>query len=225
MYIPKLFHESSWPEIRRVIVENSFATVVSCNVGVPTATHVPLRLVESVDGTAKLQGHMSRANQHWRLFEHEGLENEGLQNEQRALVIFMGADAYVSPRWYDHVNVPTWNYIAVHVYGKPRLVTDAGEMRELMKGLVDRYEGNIEGDTTADKRYTLEGLPPDFLASQMKGIVGFEISVDDVQASFKLSQNRDQKNYENVIAELRKSDDQQAQRVAGVMSNRRCPRP
>jgi transcriptional regulator len=102
-------------------------------------------------------------------------------------------------------------------------------MHALMKGLVDRYEGHTEGDTATvkatDKRYTLEGLPADFLESQMKGIVGFEILVDEVQASFKLSQNRDQKNYENVIAELRKSDDQKAQRVAEVMSNRRCPRP
>jgi len=226
MYIPRLFHESSWPEIKRVIEENSFATVVSCDAGVPSATHVPLRLIESVDGTAKLQGHMSRANQHWRLFEYErheseNLQSKGLQNERRTLVIFTGPDSYVSPRWYDHVNVPTWNYIAVHVYGKPRLVTDAAEMHELMKGLVDRYEGQTEGD----KRYTVEGLPADFLESQMKGIVGFEISVEEVQASFKLSQNRDQKNYENVIAELRKSDEQKAQKVAEIMSTRRRPRP
>ena len=207
-------------------MENSFATVVSCDAGVPSATHVPLRLIESVDGTAKLQGHMSRANQHWRLFEYErhepeNLQSKELQNERRTLVIFTGPDSYVSPRWYDHVNVPTWNYIAVHVYGKPRLVTDAAEMHELMKGLVDRYEGQTEGD----KRYTVEGLPADFLESQMKGIVGFEISVEEVQASFKLSQNRDQKNYENVIAELRKSDEQKAQKVAEIMSTRRRPRP
>jgi transcriptional regulator len=211
MYIPKLFHESSWPKIRQVIEANSFATVVSCNAGLPTATHVPLRLVESASGTATLQGHMSRANPHWRLFEREG----------QSLVIFAGADAYVSPRWYDHVNVPTWNYIAVHVYGKPRLVTAAEEMHELMKGLVDRYEGH----TDIDSRYTVEGLPEDFLKSQMKGIVGFEISIDEVQASFKLSQNRDDKNYENVITELHKSDDQKAQDVAQIMSKRRCPKP
>jgi transcriptional regulator len=210
MYVPRLFHEDNWPEIKKVIEENSFATVVSCNADRPTATHVPLRLVESASRTAKLQGHMSRANPHWRLFEHES----------QALVIFAGAHAYVSPRWYDHVNVPTWNYIAVHVYGKPRLVTAAGEMHELMKGLVDLYEG----DTETDSRYTVEGLPKEFLESQIKGIVGFEISIDEVQASFKLSQNRDQKNYENVITELRKSDDQNAQNVAKVMSERRCPR-
>jgi transcriptional regulator len=221
MYIPKLFHETNWPEIRRVIQENSFGTVISCNAGVPVATHVPLRLVESADGTARLQGHMSKANQQWRLFEPDGAGQAG-----RALAIFMGGDAYVSPRWYDHVNVPTWNYMAVHVYGKPRLVSDPGEMHELMKGLVDRYEGLPEESadgTTAKGRYTIEGLPPDFLAGQMKGIVGFEILVDEIQASFKLSQNRDQKNHENVIAELRESDDQKAHKVADAMANRRCP--
>ena len=219
MYIPRLFHETSWPEIRRVIQENSFGTVISCNAGVPVATHVPLRLVESADGTAKLQGHMSKANQHWRLFEPDAAAQAG-----RALAIFMGGDAYVSPRWYDHINVPTWNYMAVHVYGKPRIVSDPGEMLELMKGLVDRYEGQPEESadgTTAKSRYTIEGLPPDFLAGQMKGIVGFEILVDEIQASFKLSQNRDQKNHENVMAELRKSEDQKAHKVADAMANHR----
>ena len=215
MYIPKLFHEDNWPAIRQVIEENSFATIVTCNAGLPTATHAPLRLVEAADGTAKLQGHMSRANPHWRLFEAEG----------RSLVIFAGPNSYVSPRWYDHVNVPTWNYIAIHVYGKPRLVTYSEEMRELMKGLVDRYEGTGQaGHAETGSRYTLEGLPPDFIESQMKGIVGFEILIDEIQASFKLSQNRDQKNYENVIVELRKSDDQNARNVAEVMSNRRRPK-
>jgi len=115
--------------------------------------------------------------------------------------------------------VPTWNYLAVHVYGRPRLVTDPDEAHELIKGLVDRYEGSIE----EDRRYTVDGLPADFLESQMRGIVAFEILVDEIQASFKLSQNRDQKNYENVIAELRKSDNQKSQNVAEIMSNRRCP--
>jgi len=210
VYIPKLFHEGQWPEIKLVIEKNPLATVVTCNAGIPTATHVPLLLIESPSGRSKLQGHVSRANPHWKLFE----------NEQPTLVIFSGANAYVSASWYDHVNVPTWNYIAVHVYGKSRLVTDAAEMHELLKGLVDHFEAGIE----AGSRYTVEGLPPEFLESQIKGIVGFEISVDDVQASFKLSQNRDQKNYENVIAELRKSEDQKAQDAAQIMSIRRCPR-
>jgi len=211
VYIPKRFHEDNWPRIRQVIEDNSFATMVSCNEGIPTATHLPLHLVESTDGAAKLQGHMAKANQHWQLFGDKG----------RSLAIFTGPHSYVSPRWYDHVNVPTWNYVAVHVYGKVRLVTTAEGMRELMKGLVDRYEG----DSGADRKYTLERLPKDFLESQMRGIVGFEMFVDEIQASFKLSQNRDEKNYENVIAELSKSDDQQSQAVAQLMANRRCLKP
>jgi transcriptional regulator len=207
MYIPKLFDEKSWPEIKQVIEQNSFATIVSSDAGVPVATHAPLCLVESPDRGPALQGHFAKANPHWRL----------LEQDQKSLVIFSGPNAYVSPRWYDHVNVPTWNYIAVHVYGKPRLVTAPEEMRELLKRLVDRYEGQAD----AASRYAVERLPEDFLESQMKGIVGFEISVDEVQASFKLSQNRDQKNHDNVVAELRKSEDQKAQNVAQIMANRR----
>jgi transcriptional regulator len=206
MYVPKHFQENDWLEIRKVIEANSFATIVSCNDGVPTATHVPLRLLE-VDGQAKLQGHVSRANPHWRL----------LEAGERTLAIFAGPHSYVSPRWYDHVNVPTWNYIAVHVYGKARLVTDADEARLVMKDLVDQYEGATE----AASRYSLESLPDAYRESQMKGIVAFEISVDEVQASFKLSQNRNAGDYDNVIAQLNKSPDQNAQAVADVMGCRR----
>jgi transcriptional regulator len=207
MYIPKLFHETRWPEIKRVIEENGFATVISCDSGTPVATHAPLRLIESADGATKLQGHVSIANPQWRLFEQAG----------RTLAIFTGPHSYISPRWYDHVNVPTWNYIAVHAYGKPRVVSDPAEVREMLQGLVNQYEGSYQGEN----RYTIEGLPPDFLAGQMKGIVGFEIAVDDIQASFKLSQNRNETSYENVVGELSKSHDAQVRKVAEIMSKRR----
>ena len=206
MYIPKHFQENSWPEIRKVIDDHSFATVISCNAGVPVATHAPVRLIELASGKFMVQGHLARGNPQWRI----------LENEAKTLVIFSGPHSYISPRWYKQVNVPTWNYIAVHVYGKPRLVTDADELRELLKGLVNRYEGHVE----AERRYTIEGLPPNYLEAQMRGIVGFEISVDEVQASFKLSQNRTQEDHDNVIIELRKSDDPDAQRIAQAMS---CP--
>ncbi|MFZ0803695.1 MAG: FMN-binding negative transcriptional regulator [Terriglobales bacterium] len=207
MYVPKPFQEKDWQEIKRVIDQNSFATVVSCSAGIPVATHVPLRLVESGAEKWSLQGHVSRANQHWHLFERN----------ERSLAIFAGPQAYVSPRWYDHVNVPTWNYVAVHVYGKTKVVQDPAELRTLMEGLVDRYEGHVE----APERYTIEKLPPDYLESQMNGIVGFEIAVEEVQASFKLSQNRDEKNYSNVIRELSKSEDQATRGVAQEMLCRR----
>ena len=207
MYIPKLFHETRWSEIKRVIEENGFATVITCDAGTPVATHAPLHLIELTDGTTKLQGHISIANPQWRLFEQAG----------RTLAIFTGPHSYISPRWYDHVNVPTWNYIAVHVYGKPRVIRDPAEVQEMLEGLVNQYEGSYRGEN----QYTVEGLPSDFLAGQIKGIVCFEIAVDDIQASFKLSQNRNEVSYENVVAELRKSEDTQARKVAEIMAERR----
>jgi len=204
MYVPKHFQENSWPEIRKVIDDHGFATVISCNAGVPVATHAPVRLIEPAPEKFVLQGHLARANPQWRVME----------NEAKTLVIFAGPHSYVSPRWYKQVNVPTWNYLAVHVYGKPKLVTDDEQLRELLRGLVNRYEGHVE----AERRYTIEGLPPKYLETQMRGIVGFEISVDEVQASFKLSQNRTVEDHDNVIIELRKSDDQNAQRIAQAMS-------
>ncbi len=206
MYVPKLFQEKDWQEIRRVIEQNSFAMIITCNDGEPVATHIPLSLVSTGADRWSLQGHMSRANPQWRLFERE----------ERSLAIFSGPHAYVSPRWYDHVNVPTWNYVAVHVYGRARAVQDTDELYALLKGLVDRYEGQIEEPA----RYAVEKLPKDFLRTQMNGIVGFELVIDEVQASFKLSQNRDEKNHLNVMSELRKSDDQDAHRVAELMCRR-----
>lgn len=207
MYVPKHFQENDWSEIRKVIDENSLATVISCDGALPVATHVPLRLVEASVGKFKLQGHMARSNSHWRQ----------LEQEKKTLAIFTGADSYISPRWYESTNVPTWNYLAVHVYGKPRLVTDGNELQQLLKGLVDRYEGHVP----EAERYMIEALPADYLGSQMRAIVGFEISVDEVQVSFKLSQNRNERDHENVMLELRKGDDPAAHGIACAMASQR----
>src|SRR5208283_2703618 len=145
-----------------------------------------------------------------------------LELGNKTLVIFIGPDSYISPRWYESTNVPTWNYLSVHIYGKSRLVQDAGELHQLMKGLVDRYEGNVEeANRDGAQRYTMEGLPADYLDSQMRGIVGFEITVDEVQCSFKLSQNRNQRDHENVIVELNKTGNADAQAIACAMAAQR----
>jgi transcriptional regulator len=207
MYVPKHFQESEWLEIRKVIEENSLATVVSCEAGVPVATHVPLRLVELAAGKFVLQGHFARNNPHWRV----------LESGEKTLVIFTGADSYISPRWYESTNVPTWNYMSVHIYGKPRLVWDAGELHQMMKGLVDRYEGNVD----EAQRYRMENLPAVYRENQLRAIVGFEISVDEVQCSFKLSQNRNERDHENVIEELKKTGNTDARAIASAMRAQR----
>jgi transcriptional regulator len=207
MYIPKLYQVTDEAAIKQFIQQNSFATIISCDQQTPVATHLPLELVQNANGEKFLNGHMARANKHWQTFN----------SANDALAIFSGPHAYVSARWYNHVNVPTWNYMVVHVYGKPRLVTDHDELYAMLKQLVDRYEANA----VADKPYKLETLPPDYVEKEMRGIVGFQIKINRIEAKFKLSQNRQQQDYDSVIAELQKSDDGNALAVAQVMAENR----
>lgn len=207
MYIPKYYRVTEEVMINQFIRQNSFATLVSCDQQLPVATHLPLELVQNESGEKFLNGHVARANKQWRTFE----------TNDEVLAIFAGPHTYVSARWYDHVNVPTWNYMVAHVYGKPRLVTDRDELYAMLKQLVDRYEAGA----VTENAYKLENLSKDFVEKEMKGVVGFQIKINRVEAKFKLSQNRRQPDYDNVIAELQKSDDADAQEVAKAMSQNR----
>ncbi len=207
MYLPKLYQVTDEAVISEFIQQHSFATLVSCDQQTPVATHLPLEFVQNANGEKFLNGHMARANKQWRTFE----------NANDVLAIFSGPHAYVSARWYNQVNVPTWNYMVVHVYGKPRLVSDHDELYAMLKQLVDKYETN----TVADKPYKLETLPPEYVKKEMRGIVGFEIKIERFEAKFKLSQNRQQQDYDNVIAALQKSADRNALAVAQAMTENR----
>jgi len=207
MYIPKLYEVTDDATITQFIQQNSFAILVSCDQQTPVATHLPLEFVQTASGEKFLHGHMARANKHWQTFN----------SANDVLAIFSGPHIYVSARWYDHVNVPTWNYMVVHVYGKPHLVTDHDELYTMLKQLVDRYEANA----VTDKPYKLETLPQDYVEKEMRGIVGFQIKINRIEAKFKLSQNRQQQDYDNVIAELQKSDDGNALAVAQAMAENR----
>jgi len=207
MYLPKLYRETDEAKINQFIRQNSFAALISCDQQLPIATHLPLELVEGENGERYLHGHMARANKHWQTFN----------SANEVLAIFSGPHAYVSARWYNQVNVPTWNYMVAHVYGKPRLVTEHDELYAMLKQLVDRYEASA----VTDKPYKLETLPQDYVEKEMRGIVGFEIKINRIEAKFKLSQNRRQPDYDNVIAELRKSEDGDAQKIAEAMTQNR----
>ena len=207
MYIPKLYQVTDETVISKFIQQNSFATLVSCEQQTPVATHLPLELVQNANGEKFLNGHIARANKHWQTFN----------SANDVLAIFSGPHTYVSARWYNHLNVPTWNYMVVHAYGKPRLITDHNELYAMLEQLVDKYETNA----VTDKPYKLETLPPEYVKREMRGIVGFEIKIERFEAKFKLSQNRQQRDYDNVIAELQKSDDSNALAVAQAMAENR----
>ncbi len=161
---------------------------------------MPVEVLEEGDGLA-IYGHMSRANPQWKTF-----------GTQEALLIFQGPHAYISARWYNHVNVPTWNYTIVHVYGTLREV-QGEELHSLLSRLVKKHE--------PDSAYRLETLPQDFVEKEIKGVVGFAMHVTEIEAAWKLSQNRNDEDHANVIRELERRDDAYSQQIAESMRRQR----
>lgn len=202
MYISKLYREEDREKILEFLKQNEFATLVTYDGEKPTASHLLMEVVE--DGERLfVNGHMSRANPLWKTFE----------KNPEVLVIFQGPHTYISPTWYNHVNVPTWNYQAVHVYGSPRIVTDHAEAYNLLSKLIKRHE--------AENQYKLETLPQDFVAKEMKGIVAFQIEATRIEANYKLSQNRNDEDYHNIVSRLEERDDEMSHGVAEAMKEKR----
>jgi len=202
MYIPRRYVEKDMDTIHAFIKENSFAILISVKDGLPVGTHIPLQLGKDAAGGDVLMGHISRGNE----------QKHTLVDGARVLAIFAGPHAYISPRWYTEMNVPTWNYISVHVYGKVRIV-EGDELREALARLMDTYERHMP------RPVTMEEIPEKKLNDDLRGIVGFEISIDEVQAAYKLSQNRDPQSYHQVVGELDKGDEA-ARKVAEEMKKR-----
>ncbi|HRQ25340.1 MAG TPA: FMN-binding negative transcriptional regulator [Anaerolineales bacterium] len=201
MHIPKLYREEDRTKIIEFLKGNGFPALVSHDGENLVATHLPTEVIEHEDGSLRIWGHMSRANPQWRMF-----------GDQEVLLIFQGAHTYISPRWYNHVNVPTWNYMMVHVYGRVRMV-EGEELYDLLGNLVKKHE--------ADTGYSLEGLPADFVEKEMRGVAGFELDVTRIEAAYKLSQNRDDESYANIVDELKKRGDDNSSAVAEEMKSRR----
>jgi len=147
MYIPKLFRQEDSEKILEFLKQNNFPALVTYDGEKLVATHLPVEVIRGEDDALTILGHMSHANPQWRNF-----------GEQEILLIFQGAHTYISPRWYDHVNVPTWNYMIAHVYGKVRIV-EGDELYSLLSSLVQKHE--------VQTPYSLEGLPQDFVQKEI----------------------------------------------------------
>lgn len=190
MYIPRRYEEKDKEKIHAFIRENSFGILVSVQDGTPAGTHIPLLLEKDADGRDVLMGHISKGNE----------QKYALTDGAKVLVIFAGPHAYISPRWYTQMNVPTWNYIAVHVYGTVKIV-EGDELHGALRRLMDHYEHPLPHPVTVGE------IPEKTYQENFRGIVGFKIVIDEMQAAYKLSQNRDEKSYHNVVTELEKGDD------------------
>lgn len=203
MYIPDLFKNENQEDILRFLHENGFAVLINQTEGKLWGTHTPLFIESSFEDNVVLGGHISKDNPQAVNF------NDG----DEVLAIFNGPHAYISSSWYDHENVPTWNYIAVHVYGKLRLLNYEETIASL-KVLVDKYEKNQENPVK------IEELSKKTMM-QARGVLAFEIAVTEIQAMKKMSQNRDDKNYKNIVDQLEKSDKTDDHVVAAEMRKNR----
>lgn len=187
MYVPTHFREDRLEVLHAIIEENSFATLVSNSPTGIVATHIPFLLRRSEGPFGTLRGHVARANQHWTHLE-----------SGEAVVIFLGSHSYVSPSWYASTDrVPTWNYVAVHAYGTPRLIEDDSVLRELVEDTVTRYEGELE------RPWEMSSIDPSKIPGLLRGIVGFEIPIQRIEGKRKLGQNRSRPDREGMVAGLR----------------------
>ena len=203
MYVSHFYREEDLKRVADFVREHDFATLVLSQDGVPVASHLLMDFETSPDGTWLVSGHMARANKLWRAFD----------SAKEVLLIFGGPNTYISPTWYNHLNVPTWNYIAVHLYGAPRVIDGGPELEDILSRLIKRYE--------TQSNYRMETLPADFREKEMRGTVGFQVKVTRVEANFKLSQNRSDEDHANVIQQLEVRGDEHSLAIANEMKKNR----
>jgi transcriptional regulator len=197
MYIPKYFANTDQADIVAFMQQYSFGTIITAKDDLPFATHIPF-IVEQRDGEVYLLSHFAKANP-----QANDLDNT-------ALVIFTEPHAYISPKHYEkEQSVPTWNYIAVHAYGKPAIIADTQGQLALMEKSIRFY------DTAYLAQWN--GLPDEFKLKMLNGIVAFEIKVTDLQAKNKLSQNRSATERDNIVKAFENSDDNNEAVIAQYM--------
>lgn len=201
MYVPPIFRPQSEKDVLDFLKTNSFGILVSLHNNRPVATHIPMLFrVSEKEKCSYLEGHISRGNEQQLQFT---------ENEQ-VLAIFQGSHSYISSSWYEDINVPTWNYSAVHIYGKVKRI-EGEELYQSLKALSDTYEKGRE------HRFHLEDMPEKMLKKDMRGIVGFRVIVDKIEAASKMSQNRKDTDYKNIIKKLEEKGDEHSLGVANEM--------
>ncbi len=197
MYIPKVHKGLSNSAAIQFAQKYSFALLNSIIDDQIESCHLPLE-IEEKEGQLVITGHIARANK----------LSEAILGQNSATCIFSEPHAYVSSSWYNHVNVPTWNYIAVHMIGKLRKL-DGKELLRSLEKMVEHYE---EG---RKDRYRISDMSEDMLVAHLQGLTGFELEV--IEANYKLSQNRNDTDYKNVIKMLMDSDNNWEQEIAKEM--------
>lgn len=199
MYVPKHNQLEDRAALLAYMRAYSFAALATAGPAGLTATHLPF-VVEEEGGRITLLAHMAKANPQWRDFGAGG----------EALVIFMQPHAYVSPRLYDsRQNVPTWNYVAVHAYGRPVLIEERAAKIELQRKLIRQHD--------ASYLTQMAELPESYLDARLAAIVSFSLVATRIDARYKLSQDKNPVERERIARELEAGGDGVAAETARLM--------
>ncbi len=198
MYIPKINEATDSDEIVAFMKQFSFATIITAKDSLPVGTHLPF-IVTLRNESIVLTSHFAKANHQWKDIENHPV-----------LVIFSEPHAYISPTHYDkELNVPTWNYISVHAYGQGKVIEDKEQVLKILNITIDNYETSY--------RQKWDNFPDDYKTKMANGIVAFEITVTDLQAKKKLSQNKTEAERQRIIETLSGSDDTNEKLIADYM--------
>jgi transcriptional regulator len=205
VYNPAAFREENPETIRAVIERYPLATLVTVASSGLTASHLPMIYTPAEGEPGVLRGHLARANPQWQDLER-----------REALAIFSGPDHYISPAWYpskrEHGKVvPTWNYVVVHARGTVRFIEDPAWLLENVRALSDLHEKSHRTG------WRLADAPADFIANQLRSIVGVELTVTSLEGKAKASQNRSAADREGVIEGLAQLPSTAASEMAEVV--------
>ncbi|GAB2665521.1 FMN-binding negative transcriptional regulator [Flavihumibacter cheonanensis] len=198
MYVPAAFRFEDVTDMISFMKQYSFATIITVKEGLPIATHLPFQIQEQKGGLV-LRSHFAANN-----------EQAGIIESTNSLVIFTEPHAYISPAQYDKLeSVPTWNYLAVHAYGKANIVRDEKLVQSMLEEMIQEFEpAYLE---------QWNGLTDKFRKGMMKGLVAFEIPVTDLQGKKKLSQNKTAAERDRIISRLESEGDAAAKQLAQHM--------
>jgi transcriptional regulator len=190
MYLPDHFRVDDVPQMHALMRGRPFAALVSSGAPGLYATHLPTVLKDEGDyGT--IECHLARANPHWK----------ELAAGNEALMIFQGPEGYITPNWYPTKAqtgkvVPTWNYAVVHAYGRPAVMQDKDWLRRHVGELTTQQE------KTEAQPWKLSDAPDSYIDVMTRGIVGFRFAITRLEGKWKMSQNRDEQDWEGVVAGL-----------------------
>ena len=202
MFVPEHYRERGATELFDAMRAHAFATIISAEAdGAPTATWIPF-VVEGEPERPVIFGHLARANPQWTSW-HPATP---------LLALFQGPHHYVSPSWYASTpNVPTWNYLAVQVRGRPRVLEDPREVEAMLERLVGQFEAG------RDPEWELRDQPADYRARMARGIVAFELLIDEITGAFKLSQSKSAADRAGAIGGLERCAGDDAAAIALLM--------